>query len=324
MTRRAALHKLATSDRTSVVDPLSRRASDARVTELASEDFPFWFENAQNGQNAWAEKSLMDLLGYRTRQSFRKIVQRAMHAWVSAGNDPGRDFILLPNGEYKFTRSACFLIAMNGDPKKKTQVANAQAYFVRIANIVQSTLSQAEAIDRLVIRDELTEGMKSLASTAQGHGVTNYGRFNDEGYRGMYNLSLEELTKKKGVPLSEKLLDRMDRAELAANLFRVTQTDERIRRENVQGQTPLELAAREVGAIVRETMIKTSGVAPEELAIAPHISDVKRELRGTGKTLQTFDRLPKRERVIGTLPLEVEEPTDPGYTTDPEEPEDDE
>lgn len=281
---------------------------------------PFFFEDAQNGQRAWSEAGLMEFLGYRDRRSFRKVVKRAIQAWVSLGNDPGRDFILLDDNTYKFTRSACFLLSMNGDPKKE-RVAQAQAYFVTIGNIIMTRAEQADSLDRLVIRDEITDGMKALATTARDAGVTNYARFMDEGYRGMYNMSLDELTRKKGVPFGEKLLDRMDRTELAANLFRVTQTDQKIQNDVVRGQTDLERTAHQVGAAVRETMLKIGGTAPEHLEIAAPITQVRKEIQQANRTMQAIDKLDKPQRLLSTLPEsdDEDEPPSRGFTENPDD-----
>src|SRR5690606_35371205 len=104
-------------------------------------------------------------------------------------------------------------------------------------------------------REEMKEGLKSLANTAHDHGVRSYARFMNAGYRGMYNMSLCDIERLKGVGPREHLIDRMGRTELAANLFRVTLTDNKIQREDVRGQAALENAAHEVGQVVRDAVI---------------------------------------------------------------------
>ena len=210
-----------------------------------------------------------------------------MQACLSLGIQCEDNFVL-KDGEYFLTRFACYLIAMNGDPKKQ-QVAAAQLYFATVAETFQHYLHAAEGIDRILIRDKITDGEKSLASTASRHGVEIYAFFQNAGYRGMYNMDLNRLKQFKGVGEKESLLDRMGKDEAAAHLFRITQTDAKIAKEGIRGQKPLEQAAHIVGQIVRGTMLKISGTAPEHLEIAEPIKDVKKKLKGTSKKLSALD-----------------------------------
>jgi DNA-damage-inducible protein D len=235
----------------------------------------------ENGQQTWREADLMRALGYASKQSFRAPITRAMQACLAVGIQTGNDF-LLEGDDYKLTRFGCYLVAMNGDPKKP-EVATAQAYFAKLADTFQSHVEQANSIDRVLVRDEMTSGMKALDSTAKAHGIESYAFFLNEGYRGMYNMSLSKLKEFKGLTQKEQILDRMGRDELAANLFRVTQTDAKIRKEGIRGQRLLENAAHEVGATVRKTMISISGTAPEHLRVAAPIGEVKKRIKGTSK-----------------------------------------
>lgn len=303
----------------SAIDARWRTSFDGSTMATMDLFDPFNFEKTQNGLLSWHESDLMDFLGYQkqNRRSFRSAVQRAMAAWVSIGNDPGSEFRMLDSGFYKFTRSACYLIAMQCD-SKKPQVASAQAYFVYIGNVVQDCLTHASSIERVVIRDEITGGMKSLSRTAKNHGVTNYGMFLNEGYRGMYNMSLEAVTMSKGVPTGQRLIDRMDRTELAAHLFRITQTDQKILNDRVSGQSALETTAYDVGAAVRRTMIDIGGTAPEDLPIAEPIAESKKRLRAADKNMKKLDLMPKHHRMLNAMP-EPTDPVDPLYTKDPED-----
>ena len=117
------------------------------------------------------------------------------------------NLILTAEGTYKLTRFACYLIAMNADPKK-AQVG-AAVYFASIAETFKNALESADAIERVAIRDEMTDGMKSLNGTATAHGVVEMGLFHNAGYRGMYNMNLSRLKQMKGLPDGQVLLDRM-------------------------------------------------------------------------------------------------------------------
>ncbi len=274
---------------------------------------------AQNGTLTWHEDRLMAMLGYEDKQSFRKAVMRAMSVCITLEIAPHADFIPLGQS-YKFTRVACYLIAMNADPKKP-RVAMAQAYFAGLANIIDTRHDHVSRVDRVAIREELTGGIKSLAKTADQHGVESYGRFMDAGYRGMYNMGLADLARMKGVSPGEKLIDRMDRTELAANLFRLTQTDSKIQNEGVQGQVALEDAAHEVGEAVRDTMIKISGTRPENLPITEHIRDAKKKIKSTRRKMEKLSTPKEHEELLFVAVKEehTEDPADPGFTPDPEE-----
>jgi len=245
-----------------------------------------------NGMRYWLEADLQKCLDYQSPASFRKVITRAMQACLTLGIGCEDNFVL-SDGSYKLTRFACYLIAMNGDTKKP-QVAAAQVYFAALAETFQHHLQHAENIDRLLVRREMSDGIKSLASTAKRHGVENDAFFQNAGYRGMYNMDLARLTAFKGVDGSkEMLLDRMGKDELAANLFRITQTDAKIKNENLRGQQRLEAAATDVGRRVRKTMMEISGTAPEHLPIAEHIDGVKKKIKATSKRFKQLDEAPK-------------------------------
>jgi DNA-damage-inducible protein D len=120
-------------------------------------------------------------------------------------------------------------------------------------------------------------------------GVVNFAFFQNAGYRGMYNLDLVQIRRKKGVPAGRSPLDFMGKTELAANLFRITQTEEKIRNEDITGQRPLQCAAEHVGRTVRKTMIDLSGTAPEQLPPARDITRVRGDLKRTGREYARLD-----------------------------------
>ena len=191
-----------------------------------------------NGTTHWHEQVVRESYGYKSDSGFAKAMTRAKQACLALGIESEDHFVRQPDGTYILTRFGCYLVAMNGDPRK-VEVAAAQAYFAALAETFQSHLDHADGIDRLLIRDEITDGQKSLSKTAAAHGVQNYAFFQNKGYLGMYNLGLTALCERKGAKKGE-LIDRMGKEEMAANLFRITQTERRRRRRDRSRPVALE------------------------------------------------------------------------------------
>jgi len=197
----------------------------------ASSESPFHLQPDKPGFEAlandnsfrfWWASELAVILGYESLNGFRKAVERAMIALTSL-NIPVFDNIVQEQREaggklmvdYKLSRFACYLAAMNGDPKKP-QVAQAQGYFVAWAEACRLYLEQAEGVERVAIRGEITEHERTLSGTAKMAGVVEYGLFQNAGYRGLYNMDLWRLRRHKGVPPGRSPLDFMGKTELAA------------------------------------------------------------------------------------------------------------
>jgi hypothetical protein len=146
-----------------------------------------------------------------------------------------------------------------------------------------------ESGERIALRRDITESEKALAVTAKRAGLQFYDRFHNAGYVGMYNMELRKLKQIRGVPdPSRPLLDFMGREELSANLFRLTLTDGRIKKDNVRGQANLEETARRAGRIVREMLIEETGTAPENY---PLVSDLKRVVKGLKTVGDVFEQI---------------------------------
>ncbi len=237
----------------------------------------------------------MTMLGYPNMKSFQKVLDRATKAFVSL-NIPHYNNILaeqrIVNGsifqDFKLTRFACYLSVMNGD-SKKIEVARAQAYFAEQTRKFELYLENNQEIDRILIREELTEGNKSLSSTIKQAGVQDYTKFTNAGYLGMYNMTSWRLEKKRGIKKG-RLMDFMGRTELAANLFRVTQTEERIKNKRIKGQANLEQTHYQVGKEVREIIKKNMGKSPENLPKEKQLPDVKKELKEGYKKMINEDK----------------------------------
>lgn len=246
---------------------------------LSFEDF-----KNENGITFWWASDLMVMLGYKDMKSFQKVLDRATKAFVSL-SIPHYENIIAEQREkdgrffqdFKLSRFACYITVMNGDPKK-FEVAEAQVYFAHQTRKFELYIQNSDQIERLLIREELTEGNKSLASVVKQAKVEDFAKFQNAGYIGLYNMPSWQLENKRGIKKG-KLMDYMGRTELAANLFRVTQTEERIKNKKVTGQLNLEQTHFQVGKEVREIIQKNVGKNPENLPVEKQLSDVKKELK---------------------------------------------
>ncbi|MCP1998650.1 hypothetical protein [Nitrobacter winogradskyi] len=252
----------------------------------------------QNGFKFWLASQLMECLGYSTMIPVLKAVNNAIAACATLGIPITDNFKELNGGEpirdWKLSRFACYLTVMNGD-SRNPKVAQAQAYFITMAEAFRQHIQDSENVERVLIRGELSDREKALSGTASAHGVDNYAFFQNAGYRGLYNMDLSQVRNKKGVPNGRSPLDFMGKTELAANLFRITQTDEKIRNEDVRGQKPLERAAEQVGKTVRETMISLSGTRPEALPPAQDLKKVQTGIKRSQREYQKLDA-PKKSK----------------------------
>src|SRR6266581_3340160 len=241
----------------------------------------------------WSARDLAPLLGYNKWQNFEVAIHRAMtycqqvgqnvtdhftdvSKMVRLGSDAEREV-----KDYLLSRFACYLIAQNGDPRKK-EIAEAQAYFAistRKQELAQLLENQEE---RLKLRERVTENNKALAQAASQAGVLsqNFGVFQNAGYKGLYaELGVADIKERKQIDQREDLLDRMGRAELAANDFRITQTEERLRKEASVGQAKAIETHHEVGKRVRKAIEEIGGTMPEELAPELSIKPLLEEKR---------------------------------------------
>jgi DNA-damage-inducible protein D len=264
--------------------------------KLTFEDF-----KNENGITYWWASDLLQMLGYTDLKDFQSVLDRATKAFVSI-NIPHYENIIATlrdiNGkqvqDFKLTRFACYIAVMNGNPKKN-KVASAQAYFAEQTRKFELYLENNSEIDRLLIREELTEGNKSLASTAKQAGVIDYAKFANAGYLGMYNMESWKLANKRNVK-KENLFDTMGRTELAANLFRVTQTEERIKSKKISGQENLEANHYQVGREVRKIVNENVGNTPENLIQEKELPNVKKELKAGYKKMLKEDSPQKKKK----------------------------
>jgi DNA-damage-inducible protein D len=238
-------------------------------------------------------------LGYNDWPAFKKVIEKSMASCALIGvpifdhfspgkyrNKEGREL-----EDYTLSRFACGMTALNGDSKNRN-VAAAQAYFVSIAEVFAGHgIEHAESMDRLAIREEITEREITLSETASRAGVENYGRFNMAGYVGMYEMDYQSIRRLRDVSDKPKrsMLDLMGKDELAGNLFRLALTEGRIKKESTRGQAPLENVAKQVGRRVRQTMYEETGLYPEDLPTAQDIKDIRRGLKRAGAEIGSID-----------------------------------
>jgi DNA-damage-inducible protein D len=259
----------------------------------------------ENGTRYWFARDVMAVLGYDSWSAFKNVINKAIGVCTTSGIPVIEHFVQVRRtidsrevDDFQMTRLACCLVAMNGDSKNPA-IARAQLYFAALDQVLQELVVIDPAnMDRLIIRGEISAREVTLSKTASEAGVESHPRFQNAGYRGMYNMSLVDLKKLKGSPdLNRPLFDFMGRDELAANLFRLSLTEGRIKRGGVYGQAELDYVAHDVGAGVRRMVIQETGVAPETLPLAPDIKVVKKALKNTGKSFSQLDDL-ESQRVI--------------------------
>lgn len=239
----------------------------------------------ENGVEYWEARELMPVLGYEKWQNAEDVIERAERACLNSGQMVENHFTdvskMVEIGsnmvrrvkDWKLDRYACYLIAQNGD-SRKPEISMAQSYFA-IQTRKQERFEQlSDSEKRLYIRGEVTAENKKLFSTAKRAGVTRFGSFNDAGYRGLYGMPLSEIERKKDIKKGE-LLDRAGRTELAANLFRITQTDDKINNDRIKGDYQASQAHFMVGGKVRQTIKDIGGTAPENLPPEKHIKELE-------------------------------------------------
>lgn len=237
----------------------------------------------KDGIEFWYARDLQEALEYTEWRNFCKVIDKAKIACESGGQSVNECFVEvnktspMPNGgekvleDFMLSRYACYLIVMNGDPRKEV-IAVGQTYFAvktRQQELIENYDELTEDQKRLAIRKEMIEHNKSLAEAAQMAGVVksfDYAIFQNMGYQGLYGgLGAKELHARKGLKPNQQILDHMGSTELAANLFRATQTDEKLRRERIQGKDRANQTHFEVGRKVRQTIAELGGTMPEDL-----------------------------------------------------------
>lgn len=243
------------------------------------------FENIKHideyGNEYWSARELQDVLEYAQWRRFNEVINRAIIScdnskleindhfakvgkMVGIGSKTSRSIV-----DYKLSRYACYLIVQNSDPRKEV-VALGQTYFAvqtRRQELTEKEYSMLTEEEKRFYQRSLTKkGNYSLNQAAKKAGVKNFDKFHNAGYKGLYNgETANDIAKRKGLRYREDILDNMESEELAANLFRITQTESKLKRDNISSEKDANETHYNIGKNIREVIAKNGGTMPEKL-----------------------------------------------------------
>ena len=261
---------------------LSKALSDEEKNNYTESLFESIRHVNEYGQEFWYARDLQIALEYTEWRNFCKVIDKAKEACRGSNNAVSDHFVDVNKivnagvtskdiGDIQLSRYACYLIVQNGDPRKKV-IALGQTYFAvktRQQELIENYENLSEDQKRIAIRQEMKEHNKMLVAAAKDAGVEttlDYAIFQNYGYMGLYGgLKASDIKERKGLKKSQDILDYMGYEELAANLFRATQTEAKLRRENIQGKQEANKTHFEVGKKVRDTIKDLGGTMPEDL-----------------------------------------------------------
>ena len=234
----------------------------------------------KNGNEFWYARELMKVLEYKKWENFHKVIKQAIFSCESSNYNIIDHFPevrkMVKTGDsyrniddYKLSRYACYLIVQNSDPRKEV-VALGQTYFAiqtRKQELMERDYeSLTEDEKRFYQRNLTKKGNYSLNQTAKKAGVKNFDKFHNAGYKGLYNgETADAIAKRKGLRYREDILDNMGCVELAANLFRITQTEQKLKNENISGENNANMTHYNMGRDIREFIANQGGTMPEDL-----------------------------------------------------------
>ena len=235
----------------------------------------------EDGNEYWLARELMEILEYVKWQKFQNAIEQAKLSCEKSGYNVVEHFIQagkminLAKGaqrkilDYKLTRYACYLIVQNGDSRKKN-IALGQTYFAiqtRKQEINEKEYNELTEDEKRFYQRNLTrKGNYSLNQIAKKAGVKNFDQFHNAGYKGLYNgETADDIAKRKGLRYREDILDNMGSEELAANLFRITQTESKLKRDDIHSEKDANKTHYNIGKNIREVIAKNGGPMPEDL-----------------------------------------------------------
>lgn len=242
-----------------------------------------------DGVEFWLAREIHGTLGYPHWREFELLMGRAQESLRNNGIDPSHHFVLthkvMEGGkgsqhkidDYFLSRSACYLIAMNGEPSK-AEIAAAQAYFAIQTRRMEQAEQRSADQQRLDMREKVTESFKRVSGVAQDAGVVKQGLFHDARYRGLYGMSLKDVKRTRGIGDKENVLDRAGALELSANDFQMNLAAEVIKNRKIRGENAAISVNQQVGEQVRNTMKKEGSALPEKLPIEPPIAQVRKRI----------------------------------------------
>ena len=266
------------------------------------------FENIkhidENGNEYWEARELMPLLEYSKWERFSNAIDNAKKSCENSGYNVEEHFpevgkmINLAKGakrsvlDYKLSRYACYLIVQNGDSRKKV-IALGQTYFAIQTRKQELSEKEYDGLTedekRFYQRNLTRKGNYSLNITARNCGVKNFDKFHNSGYKGLYNgETANDIAKRKGLRYREDILDNMGSEELAANLFRISQTEAKLKKENVKTEVMANDTHYIIGRNIREVIVKNGGTLPEEL---PTPNKSLKELEKENKKLENKNQI---------------------------------
>lgn len=248
-----------------------KTALDARM-KVTPKGFPFWYG-----------REVMEILAYADWDNFLNVVNKAKLACDNSGRFSSKHFlditemVSIGSGAKRkrenlvLSRYACYLIAMNGDTGKP-EVSTAQTYFAEQTHRQEVEQALTDQQRRLLVRDRVKDANKKLFGAAKAAGVKRFGIFYDAGLKGLYGgLGRDDIKRVKGINQADDLLDCIDREELAANEFRITQTEAKLKRDGIQGEEKATSTHFMVGKRVRTAIQEIQGTMPEKLPAVPSI-----------------------------------------------------
>ena len=275
-------------------------ANKITKTPPTGSDSPFERIKRTNtvGNEYWSSREFSQILGYSDYRNFEQVIKKAKAACFNSGQRLEDHFVDItemieigkggqrPVSSVYMSRYACYLIIQNADPSKEI-VALGQTYFAVQTRKQEISEQDIEDKRRLLLRQEMKTHNIRLAGAAKEAGIvkaSDYAIFQNHGYMGLYDgLTSGDIHRRKGLKKGQQILNHMGSTELAANLFRATQTEEKLRRENIKGKEKANRTHREVGAKIRKTIKELGGTMPEDLPVAEDIKKLdakhKKELK---------------------------------------------